>query len=62
MWATLSRLVSRLERALFELGIVRLPDRCGHGPRIEGLSLDRQEKCITFFRILPTRMIVVYAS
>jgi hypothetical protein len=22
---------------------------CGRRPRIEGLSLDRQEKCITFF-------------
>ena len=30
---------------------------CGRRPRIEGLSLDRQEKCITFFRILPTQMI-----
>jgi hypothetical protein len=27
---------------------------CGRRPRIEGLSLDRQEECITFFRILPT--------
>lgn len=26
----------------------------GRWPRIEGLSLDRQEKCITIFRILPT--------
>jgi len=32
---------------------------CGRRPRIEGLSLDRQEKCITFFRILPTYYIVI---
>jgi hypothetical protein len=41
---------------------IRTLDRggCGRRPRIEGLSLDRQEKCITFFRILPTIMIVIY--
>jgi hypothetical protein len=34
----------------------------GDGWLIEGLSLDRQEKCITFFRILPTNMAQVFLT
>jgi hypothetical protein len=54
IWATFSFLFDALER----LPAIGIPDLdhggCGRRPRIEGLSFDRQEKCITFFRILPT--------
>ena len=61
MWATFSRLVRLLEPDPFDPVIDRLPGACGRRPRIEGLSLDRQEKCITFFRILPSKMVTRYA-
>jgi hypothetical protein len=62
MWATFIRLATVLERDPFDPVIDRLPGACSRRPRIEGLSLDRQEKRITFFRILPSKLITKYPN
>src|SRR4051812_20498249 len=61
MWATFTRLTTVLERNPFDAVIDRHPGACGRRPRIEGLSLDRQEKRITFFRILPSKLVIQIA-
>jgi hypothetical protein len=62
MWATFIRLATVLERNPFDPVIDHLQRACGRRPRIEGLSLDRQEKRITFFRILPSKLVTVIAD
>lgn len=62
MWATLSfrfDILARL-RPIDKRTLIMVV--AALRPRIEGSSLDRQEKCITFFRILPTHLDIDFSN